>query len=68
MSKAYEQLEPYLERAQAFQTAKVLFEWDNETLAPLTIFCPIGSKFLGIFYNLLQNRNKAFKMGQILPR
>ncbi len=34
MSKAYEQLEPYLERAQAFQTAKVLFEWDNETLAP----------------------------------
>ena len=34
MSKAYEQLQPYLERAQAFQTAKVLFEWDNETLAP----------------------------------
>ena len=31
MSKAYEQLQPYLERAQAFQTAKVLFEWDNET-------------------------------------
>jgi len=34
MSKAYEQLKPYLERAQAFQTAMVLFEWDNETLAP----------------------------------
>lgn len=34
MSRAYEQLQPYLERAQAFQTAKVLFEWDNETLAP----------------------------------
>lgn len=34
MSKAYEQLEAYLERAQAFQTALVLFEWDNETLAP----------------------------------
>ncbi len=34
MSKAYEQLQPYLERARAFQTAKVLFEWDNETLAP----------------------------------
>lgn len=34
MSKAYEQLQMYLERAQAFQTAMVLFEWDNETLAP----------------------------------
>lgn len=34
MSKAFEQLQPYLEKAQAFQTAKVLFEWDNETLAP----------------------------------
>ena len=34
MSKAYEQLQPYLERAQAFQTAMILFEWDNETLAP----------------------------------
>lgn len=34
MSRAYEELQPYLERAQAFQTAKVLFEWDNETLAP----------------------------------
>lgn len=33
-SKAYEQLQPYLERAQAFQTAMTLFEWDNETLAP----------------------------------
>lgn len=34
MNKAYEQLQTYLERAQAFQTARVLFEWDNETLAP----------------------------------
>lgn len=34
MSKVYEQLQPYLERAQAFQTAMILFEWDNETLAP----------------------------------
>lgn len=34
MTNAYEELKPYLERAQAFQTAKILFEWDNETLAP----------------------------------
>lgn len=34
MSNAYEELKPCLEQAQAFQTAKILFEWDNETLAP----------------------------------
>ncbi len=33
-SKAYEQLKPCLERAMALQAALVLFEWDNETLAP----------------------------------
>lgn len=31
---AYEKLGPYLERAMALQTALILFEWDNETLAP----------------------------------
>lgn len=31
---AYQQLQPYLERAMALQTANVLLEWDNETLAP----------------------------------
>lgn len=34
MNQAYEELQPYLERAMAYQTALVLFEWDNETLAP----------------------------------
>lgn len=33
-NSAYEQLQPYLERAMALQTANILFEWDNETLAP----------------------------------
>lgn len=32
--KIYGQLKPYLERAMAMQTALILFEWDNETLAP----------------------------------
>lgn len=30
----YQQLRPLLERAMALQTANILFEWDNETLAP----------------------------------
>ncbi len=34
MSKAFEELAPYLERAKAFEAALVLFEWDNATLAP----------------------------------
>lgn len=34
MNNSYQELQPYLERAMAFQTALVLLEWDNETLAP----------------------------------
>ena len=34
MGKAYERLTELLERTTALQTAMVLFEWDNETLAP----------------------------------
>jgi len=34
LSGAYERLAPYLERAMAYQAALILFEWDNETLAP----------------------------------
>ncbi len=32
--RAYDWLQPYLERAMAYQTALLLLEWDNETLAP----------------------------------
>lgn len=34
MSKAYEQLKTYVDRAMAIKAAMTLFEWDNETLAP----------------------------------
>ena len=34
MNESYERLKPYMEKAQALQTAMVLGEWDNETLAP----------------------------------
>lgn len=34
MGKAYEELQPHLEKAMALQAAMVLFEWDDETLAP----------------------------------
>ena len=34
MSKAYEQLSGLLEKTMALQTSLILFEWDNETLAP----------------------------------
>ncbi|MBE5995601.1 MAG: carboxypeptidase M32, partial [Paenibacillaceae bacterium] len=34
MNKTYENLSSILEKTMALQTALVLFEWDNETLAP----------------------------------
>lgn len=34
MSKTFDRLQPYMERAMAIHTAMTLFEWDNETLAP----------------------------------
>lgn len=46
MSKAFEELQPYLERARAFQTALTLFEWDNETLAPKEA-APYTAKMIG---------------------
>ena len=30
----YEELMQYLEETQAYETALILFEWDEETLAP----------------------------------
>ena len=34
MSKAYDELQTYMDKAMAIKTAMTLFEWDNETLAP----------------------------------
>lgn len=34
MSKTFDKLKPYLDKSMAFQTARNLFEWDNQTLAP----------------------------------
>ena len=34
MSKTFDKLAPYLERAKALEAALVLFEWDSATLAP----------------------------------
>ena len=35
MSKPYQELKTYMDKAMAIKTAMTLFEWDNETLAPL---------------------------------
>lgn len=34
VNKQFEELQSLLERAMALQTSMVLFEWDDETLAP----------------------------------
>jgi carboxypeptidase Taq len=47
MSKTFEELQPYLEKSMAFQTAKSLFEWDDQTLAPFEA-ADYTSKVVGI--------------------
>lgn len=34
MSKTFDNLQPYLDKSMAFQTARNLFEWDDQTIAP----------------------------------
>lgn len=34
MSKTFDKLQPYLDKSMALQTARSLFEWDEQTLAP----------------------------------
>lgn len=34
MSKTFEKLQIYLDKVMAFQAARTLFDWDNQTLAP----------------------------------
>ena len=46
MNESYERLKPYMEKAQALQTAMVLFEWDNETLAPRAA-APYTARMIG---------------------
>ena len=47
MSKSFDALKPYLEKAQAYQTAQTLFDWDNETLAPEKA-APYTAKVIGV--------------------
>ncbi|TAH73783.1 MAG: carboxypeptidase M32 [Anaerolineaceae bacterium] len=47
MSKTFETLQPYLDKAMAFQTARNLFEWDDQTVAPFEA-ADYTSKVVGI--------------------
>lgn len=47
MSKTFEKLQPYLDKSMALQTARNLFEWDEQTTAPFEA-AEYTSKVLGI--------------------
>lgn len=47
MSKAFDKLQPFLDKAMALQTARTLFEWDNQTLSPVEAI-DYTSKVIGI--------------------
>lgn len=47
MSKTFDALWPYLDKSMAFQTARSLFEWDDQTVAPFEA-ADYTSKVVGI--------------------
>ncbi len=47
MNKTFEKLQPYLDKSMALQTARSLFEWDEQTLAPYEA-ADYTSKVIGI--------------------
>jgi len=47
MSKTFEKLQPFLDKSMAFQTARTLFEWDDQTAAPFEA-AEYTSKVVGI--------------------
>ncbi len=47
MSKTFEKLQPYLEKSMALQTARNLFDWDDQTAAPFEA-AEYTSKVIGI--------------------
>ncbi|MDF2944060.1 MAG: ypwA [Herbinix sp.] len=47
MSKTFEKLQPYLDKSMALQTARNLFEWDDQTTAPFEA-AEYTSKVIGI--------------------
>lgn len=47
MSKTFEKLQPFLDKSMALQTARNLFEWDDQTIAPFEA-ADYTSKVIGI--------------------
>lgn len=47
MSKTFEKLQPYLDKTMAMQTARTLFDWDDQTTAPIEA-ADYTSKVIGI--------------------
>lgn len=47
MSKTFDKLQPYLDKAMALQTARNLFDWDDQTAAPVEA-AEYTSKVIGI--------------------
>ena len=60
MSKAFEKLQVYLDKAYAYRTALSMMHWDNSTIAPKEAI-EYTSKAIGILavedYNNLINNN-----------
>ena len=54
MSKTFEKLQPFLDKIMAFETARNLFEWDDQTSAPFEA-ADYTSKVIGIISDEYRN-------------
>lgn len=64
MSEKFKELDQYLEKTMALQTAMVLFEWDNETLAPKEA-APYTSKMIGSLTGQYMELMTSGKAGEL---
>lgn len=64
MSEKFKELDQYLEKTTALQTAMVLFEWDNETLAPKEA-APYTSKMIGSLTGQYMELMTSGKAGEL---
>jgi len=67
MSKTFDKLQPYLDKAMALQTARTLFEWDDETAAPHEA-ANYTSKVIGILSNEYMNSLINYDVRKLLKK
>lgn len=67
MSKTFKKLQPYLDKSMALQTARNLFEWDDQTTAPFEA-ADYTSKVIGILSDEYMKSLINDEVGKLLKK